>query len=70
MTDAAHAPILEHASDRMIARIDSAGTWDSLTALLAITEALAARVTELSGTRTAERLSRLETLRDRFFTSG
>lgn len=69
MTDSPRAPILQHASHRMIAAIDTAGTWDSLTSLLAVTEALAARVTELSGARTAERLSRLETLRDRFFTS-
>jgi DNA-binding MurR/RpiR family transcriptional regulator len=67
MTDAEDAPILVHASEKMVGIVESAGTWDSLTALLAITEALAARVTELSGSTTPERLARLESLRDRLF---
>jgi len=67
MTDAADAPILAHASEKMVGIVESEGTWDSLTALLAITEALAARVTELSGGTTHERLARLESLRDRLF---
>jgi DNA-binding MurR/RpiR family transcriptional regulator len=67
MTDSRDAPLLEHASERMIGIVDSAGTWDSLTALLAITEALASRVTELSGGTTPERLARLESLRHRLF---
>jgi DNA-binding MurR/RpiR family transcriptional regulator len=67
MTDAGDAPILAHASERMIGMVETAGTWDSLAGLLAITEALAARVTELSGGATPERLARLESLRDRLF---
>ena len=67
MTDARDAPILAHASEKMIGMVETAGTWDSLAALLAITEALAARVTELSGGATPERLARLESLRDRLF---
>ncbi len=67
MTDSHDAPILAHASEKMIGIVESAGTWDSLTALLAITEALAARVTELSGGTTPERLARLESLRERLF---
>jgi DNA-binding MurR/RpiR family transcriptional regulator len=67
MTDAEDAPILAHASEKMIGIVETAGTWDSLAALLAVTEALAARVTELSGRTTPERLARLESLRDRLF---
>jgi DNA-binding MurR/RpiR family transcriptional regulator len=67
MTDSRDAPLLAHASDRMIGIVESAGTWDSLTALLAITEALASRVTELSGGATPERLARLESLGERLF---
>lgn len=67
MTDAADAPILAHASENMIGIVETAGTWDSLAALLAITEALAARVTELSGGTMPERLARLESLRERLF---
>jgi DNA-binding MurR/RpiR family transcriptional regulator len=67
MTDCEDAPILAHASEKMIGIVETAGTWDSLAALLAVTEALAARVTELSGGTTPERLARLESLRDRLF---
>lgn len=67
MTDSRDAPLLAHASDSMIGVVESAGTWDSLAALLAITEALASRVTELSGGTTPERLARLESLRERLF---
>jgi DNA-binding MurR/RpiR family transcriptional regulator len=67
MTDSRDAPLLAHASESMIGIAESAGTWDSLTALLAITEALASRVTELSGGTTPERLARLESLRERLF---
>jgi DNA-binding MurR/RpiR family transcriptional regulator len=67
VTDDAGAPIVSHASVAMIGWVESDGTWDSVAALLAITEALTARVTELSGTKTAERLARLESLRERLF---
>ncbi len=67
MTDAADAPILKHASQKIIGIVETASTWDSLAALLALTEALAARVTELSGGTMPERLARLETLRQRLF---
>jgi DNA-binding MurR/RpiR family transcriptional regulator len=65
ITDDAGAPIVSHASVAMIGWVESDATWDSIAALLALTEALTARVTELSGAKTAERLARLESLRER-----
>jgi DNA-binding MurR/RpiR family transcriptional regulator len=70
ITDDTAAPILQHASLGMVGRVESDGTWDSVAALLAITEALTARVTELSGAKTAERLARLESLRKHLFEDG
>jgi DNA-binding MurR/RpiR family transcriptional regulator len=67
VTDNAAAPIVRHAGISMVGWVESDGTWDSIAALLAVTEALTARVTELSGAKTAERLARLESLRQRFF---
>jgi DNA-binding MurR/RpiR family transcriptional regulator len=67
VTDDAGAPIVRHASLTMVGWVESDGTWDSIAALLAVTEALTARITELSGTKTAERLARLESLRQRLF---
>ena len=70
ITDDAGAPIVRHAAVAMVGWVESDGTWDSIAALLALTEALTARVTELSGAKTAERLSRLELLRERLFEDG
>jgi DNA-binding MurR/RpiR family transcriptional regulator len=67
ITDDAAAPIVSHAGISMIGWVESDGTWDSIAALLALTEALTARITELSGGSTAERLARLESLRERLF---
>jgi len=64
VTDAMKAPVAKYAAHCMIGKFGSVGAWDSITAHMAITEALVARVTELSGTRTADRLTRIETLRD------
>jgi DNA-binding MurR/RpiR family transcriptional regulator len=65
VTDDAAAPITRHASASIVGWVESDGTWDSIAALLAVTEALTARVTELSGAKTADRLARLESLRER-----
>jgi DNA-binding MurR/RpiR family transcriptional regulator len=65
ITDDAGAPIVSHAAVAMVGWVESEATWDSIAALLALTEALTARVTELSGAKTAERLARLESLRER-----
>jgi len=64
-TDSRAAPASRYASHIFVAPTDSAGAWDSLTALFALTEALIARVTELEGGGTTERLGRLESIRAR-----
>jgi DNA-binding MurR/RpiR family transcriptional regulator len=69
ITDSPASPIAGIASEAMTGVLESAGTWDSLSSLLAITEALSARVTELSGATTPDRLARLESIRSRFFHS-
>jgi DNA-binding MurR/RpiR family transcriptional regulator len=66
-TDAANAPAAAHAQYVMIGAVETGDAWDSITSLLAVTEALVARVTELSGLGAADRLGRLETLRSRLF---
>jgi DNA-binding MurR/RpiR family transcriptional regulator len=70
ITDDAGAPIVRHAAIAMVGWGESDGTWDSIAALLAVTEALTARVTELSGAKTADRLARLESLRERLLKNG
>jgi DNA-binding MurR/RpiR family transcriptional regulator len=70
ITDDAAAPITRHAGVSMVGWMQSDATWDSIAALLAVTEALTARVTELSGAKTAERLARLESLRERLVEDG
>jgi DNA-binding MurR/RpiR family transcriptional regulator len=70
ITDDAGAPIVRHARITMVGWAENDGTWDSIAALLALTEALTARVTELSGAKTADRLARLESLRERLFEDG
>jgi DNA-binding MurR/RpiR family transcriptional regulator len=62
-TDSRAAPASRHASLTFVAPTESAGAWDSLSALFALTEAMIARVTELEGGSTTERLARLETIR-------
>jgi DNA-binding MurR/RpiR family transcriptional regulator len=69
-TDSRAAPACRHASVVFAAPTDSAGAWDSLAALFAVTEALIARVTELEGSGTTERLGRLENIRARLLGSG
>jgi DNA-binding MurR/RpiR family transcriptional regulator len=63
ITDSTKAPVTRHAAYCMAGKFDSVGAWDSITAHMAITEALVARVTELSGKRTADRLTRIESIR-------
>jgi DNA-binding MurR/RpiR family transcriptional regulator len=63
VTDSMEAPITKYASYSMVGKFDSVGAWDSVTAHMAIAEALVARVAELSGKRTAERLASIESLR-------
>jgi DNA-binding MurR/RpiR family transcriptional regulator len=62
-TDSRAAPASRHASLTFVAPTESAGAWDSLSALFALTEAMIARVTELEGGSTTERLARLESIR-------
>lgn len=62
-TDAEAAPAAAFADAVLVGATDSAGAWDSFASLLALTEALLARVTELSSHETAERLARLEQIR-------
>jgi DNA-binding MurR/RpiR family transcriptional regulator len=69
-TDAATAAAAAHAQYVMIGSLESGSAWDSITSLLAVTEALVARVTELSGLGAADRLGRLESLRSRLFDDG
>ncbi len=64
-TDSRAAPVSHFASQVFVAPTDSAGAWDSLSALFALTEAMIARVTELEGGGTTERLGRLENIRAR-----
>lgn len=64
VTDSTKAPVAKYAAYCMVGKFDSIGAWDSITAHMAIAEALVARVTELSGERTADRLTRIESLRD------
>ncbi len=70
ITDDAGAPIVRHSTVSMVGWVESDGTWDSIAALLAVTEALTARVTELLGAKTAARLARLESLRERLLEDG
>jgi DNA-binding MurR/RpiR family transcriptional regulator len=63
VTDSMDAPITKYASYSMVGKFDSVGAWDSVTAHMAIAEALVARVAELSGKRTADRLAGIESLR-------
>jgi DNA-binding MurR/RpiR family transcriptional regulator len=62
-TDSRAAPASRHASLTFVAPTESAGAWDSLSAMFALTEAMIARVTELEGGSTTERLARLESIR-------
>ena len=64
-TDSRAAPACRYAAQTFVAPTESAGAWDSLSAMFALTEALIARVTELEGGGTTERLGRLESIRDR-----
>ncbi len=64
-TDSRAAPASRFASQVFVAPTDSAGAWDSLSGPFALTEALIARVTELEGGATTERLVRLENIRTR-----
>jgi DNA-binding MurR/RpiR family transcriptional regulator len=64
ITDSTKAPVAKFADHCMVGKFESAGAWDSITAHLAVTEALVARVTELAGARTANRLARIESMRD------
>jgi DNA-binding MurR/RpiR family transcriptional regulator len=66
-TDAADAPAAADAHHVFVGAVESGGAWDSVTSLLAMTEALVARATELSGLGAADRMGRLETLRSRLF---
>ncbi|WP_158596241.1 MurR/RpiR family transcriptional regulator [Oleomonas cavernae] len=63
LTDAAQAPAAAHAKITLAAEIGMEGTWDSSAALLALTEALIARVSELAGPRLQTRLATIEALR-------
>lgn len=65
MTDSRDAPAAAHADAVLVGATDSAGAWDSFASLLALTEALVARVTELASPETAERLARLEQIREK-----
>jgi DNA-binding MurR/RpiR family transcriptional regulator len=69
-TDSRAALASRHASLVFVAPTDSAGAWDSLTGLFALTEAVIARVTELEGGGTTERLGRLENIRARLLGPG
>jgi DNA-binding MurR/RpiR family transcriptional regulator len=64
-TDSPMAPGRRYATHTLIAPTASRGAWDSLSALLALSEALMARTTDLLGAEAAERLARLEQLRAR-----
>jgi DNA-binding MurR/RpiR family transcriptional regulator len=70
ITDDAAAPVTRHAGISIVGWVESDGTWDSIAALLAVTEAITARVTELSGAKAAERLAQLESLRERLLDDG
>ncbi|MFC3691640.1 MurR/RpiR family transcriptional regulator [Chenggangzhangella methanolivorans] len=65
MTDAPEAPAAAFAEATLVGPTASAGAWDSFTGLVALTEALLARVTELSSQEASERLARLEQIRER-----
>lgn len=63
LTDSREAAAAPYADAVLVGPTDSAGAWDSFTGLLALTEALIARVTELSAQETAERLAQIEQIR-------
>lgn len=62
-TDAPDAPAAKFAEAVIVGPTASAGAWDSFTSLVALTEALLARVTELSSREASDRLARLEQIR-------
>lgn len=64
-TDSRSAPAARSARYVFVAPVEGAGAWDSSLALFGLTEALIARVTELEGGGTADRLGRLENLRSK-----
>lgn len=63
LTDSRDAAAACHANAVLVGPTDSVGAWDSFTGLVALTEALIARVTELSAQETAERLAQIEQIR-------
>lgn len=62
-TDDPAAPGCRYATHALVAPVTSRGAWDSLAGLLALSEALMARTTDLVGAQAEERLARLEQLR-------
>jgi DNA-binding MurR/RpiR family transcriptional regulator len=62
-TDSPDAPAAASADVVLVGATESDGAWDSFASLLALTEALVARVTELASQDAAARLSRLEQIR-------
>lgn len=70
LTDARDAAAAPYADAVLVGPSDSEGAWDSFTSLVALAEALVARVTELSAESTAERLSRLEQIRAKMLGEG
>lgn len=65
LTDAADAPLAPLAQAVLVAETGAGGVWDSAAALLAVTEALIARVSDLAGATLNRRLQALEALRSR-----
>lgn len=65
LTDSLKAPAAVHARITLAAEIGMEGTWDSAAALLTLSEALTARVSELLAPQLETRLGRIEDLRAR-----
>ncbi|ADZ71975.1 MurR/RpiR family transcriptional regulator [Polymorphum gilvum] len=70
VTDSWMSPIARIAAHVLPARVAVPSPWDSVTALMAIAEALIAAVTRRNWTRSEKRMKRLEALRDRQERSG
>lgn len=63
MTDSVDAPAGVYASAVLVGPTNSVGAWDSFASLLAITEALVARVTDLTSHEAADRMAQVEQIR-------
>jgi len=67
VTDSAGAPAAKTAQIVLVAQTASLSAWDSFAGLLALSELLIARVSDVRGAALRERMEELDAVRDKFF---